>query len=398
MTLRATVLTLLWLGAGACRDWDRFEPDGSTNGGAPGTGGAPSNGGGGAGPSTGGSAPQGGEGPWFDDGLASRRPIDIVRPSSEETLSDFPILLRLGADLSVTGDLRLAADDHQTPLPFEVERLLPDGESLVWVRVPSVGPDSTRVWLYYGGTAISPVMLASETWSNGFVAVWHFEDSADDSVGMHGGTVTGATSSVASVGNGFGFDGDGDHVDVAGAVAFDTLFQNGGTISALVRPDSGGEMDRGRIVDRTSNAQFAGGWSLTVGDFVQPESFGFAYSFTGGFAWWLSPLGSTPHGTWHHIAATFAEGDMAPALYVEGEPQRLTVDTDITGAPDIAAGLATRVGGRALGDDRDYAGVIDELRASATVRSQTWLATEAENMAGGLVSVGDAQQQTRSRQ
>ncbi len=387
-------LSLLLLGASACRDWDRFAP---AAGGAPGdggSGGAPSNGGNGGQPGGGqpsGGAAQGGAGGWFDDGLTTRRSIDVVRPASEEAVDDFPILLRLAPGLDVTGELRLVADDHESALPFEVERLVADAESLVWVRVPSVGPQVTRIWLYYGGVAETQSLPPGDTWSNGFVAVWHFEASGEDALAAHSGTIAGATSAVAVVGNGFSFDGDGDHVDVPGAAAFDTMFASGGTLSALVRPNSGGELDRGRIIDRTTDTLFTGGWALTAGDFVQPESFGFAYSFTGGYAWWVTPPQSTLHGEWHHVAATFAEGDAAPQLYIEGVAQMLTVDSPIAGRPGVSAGLSARIGGQPAGEDRDYDGVIDELRASATVRSATWLATEAENMAGGLVSVGDAE-------
>ena len=387
MKARAITLWLLLLGNG-CRDWGRFEPDG---GGAAPSGGAPVDGGGGASMTSGGNAPQGGFGPWFDDGLASRRSIDVVRAASDQAVNDFPVLVRVPAEMALPGDVRLVEDDHVTPLAFEVERLSPNTEALIWVRVPSVGPQPARLWLYYDGAAETEALAETETWSNGFVAVWHFETSGADALDAHSGTVTGASAAVAIVGNGFGFDGDGDRVDAPGAADFDSLFASGGTLSALVRPDSGGELDRGRIVDRTADTQFAGGWALTAGDFVEPESFGFAYSFTGGYGWWVTPPQSTPHGMWHHIAATFAEGDAAPVLYIEGVEQTLTVDSGIVGTPSVTAGLDLSIGARPVADDRDYAGVIDELRASSVVRSATWLATEADNMAGGLVTIGEAE-------
>ena len=104
--------------------------------------------------------------------------------SGSETLTDFPVLVKISAarnnfDYSACkvangGDLRFAASDG-TLLASEVDTWNTSGESLVWVKVPSFNKD-TVITVYYGNANPDSV-TASDVWSNGYVGVWHLNES-----------------------------------------------------------------------------------------------------------------------------------------------------------------------------------------------------------------------------
>lgn len=105
------------------------------------------------------------------------------------TLSDFPVLVRLSKELNdfrysdctiaEGGDLRFTDADGNL-LASEVDTWTENGESLVWVKVPTFS-SSTVVKAYYGykGSATPPAVTASDVWSNGFAGVWHMGAAAD---------------------------------------------------------------------------------------------------------------------------------------------------------------------------------------------------------------------------
>ena len=118
---------------------------------------------------------------------AYERSFTITFPgySGSETLTDFPVLVKIssalnGFDYSACkveggGDLRFA-DASGNLLASEVDTWNPSGESLVWVKVPSFNKD-TVITAYYGNGNPDPV-TASDVWSNGYVGVWHLNESA----------------------------------------------------------------------------------------------------------------------------------------------------------------------------------------------------------------------------
>ena len=118
---------------------------------------------------------------------AYERSFTITFPgySGSETLTDFPVLVKISPErnyfdysackVAGGGDLRFADADGNL-LASEVDTWNPDGESLVWVKVPSFNT-STVITAYYGNGNPDPV-TASEVWSNGYVGVWHLNESA----------------------------------------------------------------------------------------------------------------------------------------------------------------------------------------------------------------------------
>ena len=105
------------------------------------------------------------------------------------TLTDFPVLVRLSEDSPSGfhyadcrkpdgGDLRFCVDDGES-LPCEVERWNPDGESLVWVKIPKLRR-GTCLTAYYGWDS-APEVMATQVWDEHFLAVWHLNGAEGES-------------------------------------------------------------------------------------------------------------------------------------------------------------------------------------------------------------------------
>jgi len=113
-----------------------------------------------------------------------------IRPADgmvTTTLANFPVLVRLSAtrqpgfDPADCGEgganLRFMLADG-TMLAHEIDWWDPEGESTVWVNVPSLTADTTiyALWGPKGGYT-PPVCPASETWPD-YVGVWHMSEAA----------------------------------------------------------------------------------------------------------------------------------------------------------------------------------------------------------------------------
>ena len=121
------------------------------------------------------------------DWTAYERSFNISFPgyTGSETLENFPVLIRLSAErndfqykkckVANGGDLRFS-DAEGNLLPSEIDTWDESGESLVWVRVPSLTA-STMIKAYYGCSSPA-AMNPKDVWSNGYVGVWHLNESA----------------------------------------------------------------------------------------------------------------------------------------------------------------------------------------------------------------------------
>ena len=125
-------------------------------------------------------------------------------------LANFPVLVRISPttingfsyeDCAADGsDIRFA-DAAGGPLDFELETWNTSGESLAWVRLPTLEKDTffTMTWKDDDPAAHT----AASTWSGGYVGVWHMNEvdgAVADATG-HGLTATpqGATASSIAV-------------------------------------------------------------------------------------------------------------------------------------------------------------------------------------------------------
>jgi Concanavalin A-like lectin/glucanases superfamily/Domain of unknown function (DUF2341) len=396
---RGSIFAWGLLGLTACTlGWDALDPrlaeqggvgGAGASGGAVATGGAASTGGGGttiSGPGGGGA------GPWYDRALARRREVVATLPAASEPLAGFPVLVVLDGetiDDSPDGsDIRVVADDHSTLLAHEIDHYAGAAAAL-WVRLPSVQNTPTRFWLYYGGSPTEPALAETAVWSNAFAMVHHLEPDLANAAGSDlAGTGVGTDPVSGRIGSAQEFVSD-DRIDLGQASALDSLFHDGGTITVWIKPETSGELQRGRILDRSSSVTFDGGWALLMSDFSVANTVGLGFGYDVDFAWWTTPVDSVTYGAWQHVAASFLLADGEPALYLDGQATTVTVGNSPVGVPHGPSPLPARIGNAASSTNRDFVGQIDEIRVSSVVRSPTWIAAEA--LAESLTVLGPEQ-------
>ncbi|MBD3419981.1 MAG: DUF2341 domain-containing protein [Chitinivibrionales bacterium] len=106
-------------------------------------------------------------------------------------IADYPLLLRLDSsnfDFSTTQkngeDIRFRAADGSTPLPYEIERWDSAGaKAEIWIRIDTIkANDSTQfVYLLWQNDAAVDSSTPSSVFdtANGFLAVWHFNQTGE---------------------------------------------------------------------------------------------------------------------------------------------------------------------------------------------------------------------------
>jgi hypothetical protein len=149
-----------------------------------------------------------------------RKAITIASGKVTAALTDFPVLVRLSGDADLIAKARTDGRDIQfkdtgdNPLAFErVFWDKPTGRLTAWVKVPNIPTSGTSFYLYYGDTnATTDLSNPVSTWSNGYEAVWHLDETAPagplkDAKGTYDSTELGgsATWATAAVGSGRDF-------------------------------------------------------------------------------------------------------------------------------------------------------------------------------------------------
>lgn len=121
--------------------------------------------------------------------FANKREVALsetaIEKIGEGTYIDFPVLLRIPQAVSEKfnsekGSDLLIKDENGTELSFDVESFDPAGETLVWVKIPSLTAE-TKLTIFYNGVE-NYENDSTKVWDD-FVGVWHY--SKDEA----GGTV-----------------------------------------------------------------------------------------------------------------------------------------------------------------------------------------------------------------
>ncbi|UKS28520.1 DUF2341 domain-containing protein [Paenibacillus sp. HWE-109] len=123
---------------------------------------------------------------WVDGDRNYRMQLSFDNSVGTEDLANYPVLIKLDAskiDYSVTAsnDLRFYTSDQSSELPYEVEKWDPQGESLIWVKVPIIHAQSSAdsIWLYYGGSSTINLQ-PKQVWDANYLLVYHFPDRIAD--------------------------------------------------------------------------------------------------------------------------------------------------------------------------------------------------------------------------
>lgn len=324
-----------------------------------------------------------------------------------ETLTDFPALVRLSSAIDGFsysdfafpengGDLRFF-DAKGNLLSHEIDTWNTNGESMVWVKVPSLNA-ATVIKAAYGCSA-PPANDPKDVWSNGFVGVWHMGEATlpmKDSV--NGGTSLTENQTGATLPGQPGLAGN--------AIAFDQLSTHKGCLQTMdQRYKTSGRTDYTvefwsyqdsceptnlprsvyymREVGSTTIWQAYGIQSTTYGSngktvvqvrladgTTQNPSTGNSYPLKGNWTYQNFRVSDTTH---------YYQGlNRNPTIYSANYPGGVTNDT---------ANTTLSIGNSSSGSQNAFPGMIDEVRISSVARSDDWMRATYDTMMSGDFSI-----------
>ncbi len=129
-------------------------------------------------------------GGWYDAAWPYRRPIDVSNPCGEAT-TDYQVQVTLDSGTIPPGDgsdVRIAADDGVTPIPFWIEEWENDLHASIWIKVSSIPLEGTSVYMYYGNASATSAASGDDT--------FEFFDDFDSSSAAEGYYPLGAAQTV----------------------------------------------------------------------------------------------------------------------------------------------------------------------------------------------------------
>ena len=319
--------------------------------------------------------------------------------SGSSALTDFPVLVRISKarnDFNYSacrvangGDLRFA-DSGGNLLSSEVDTWNTSGESLVWVKIPSL--DASTVITAYYGNANPPAVTASDVWSSGYVGVWHLSESgrymtdssrSDNPANKlydsrNDGSVQ--TGQAGLVGNAVRFDVGGTHRGSLNTI--DSRYSLSGssgpfTVECWAYQDDHDPAENTRNIHLMSEVDSGNGWNSTwllremtsspAGRICMEyldDSKTSRYMFS-------DTAGVPPRAEWNHFVVRHDTSRLETRLNnsrITSRSVNLTLFT-------TESTKYLHIGNRGSGDGATDAwpGLMDELRISNVARSDDWL-------------------------
>lgn len=371
------------------------------------------------------------EGPQLDWTVYGKKfPLTFTNIAESVTLTDFPVLVRISEYDSGTekgiknfryadcrkpdgGDMRFF-DESGTLLASEVETWNTSGESLVWVKIPTLSKD-TKIFAYYGSKYVHAV-TPSDVWSNGFLGVWHLNargtSDQPDSVASgnafvlnstYADGVLAGTNGIAGLAAAFNqrSDGKGAYSITASAKKYSGFDKF--TVEYWTYYDDhgvGGLSSNARVLykdqawssyEASGNGRMGLYLKLDTGDkYVNPTD--------------IKANKAQPK-VWNHTVSIFngtyqgvgsdADTKYNRAVYLNGT-SLLTATSDNQGTM-VSNANTLYLGNKSGGGKEPYHGIIDEVRISTVTRSAAWVKATYDTIANNaaFVAYGAARQNNK---
>lgn len=324
---------------------------------------------------------------WWDKAWTGRKSVEVKPSSAGRPEGSATILVRLhegnfpfSALKEDGGDLRVLAGDHQTELPFHLERydaLM--NEAFLWLRLPEFaeGAEPTRIWLYFGNPAAGPLGDAGATYPDPARLVYHFAERGAPPHDHTGKGNSGATAPTATEGALIGagiilFGTNGMEIPASDSLTWGSGTQ--ATVMAWIKPSTSAN-DAVLFRREANGSHFILGIDDGIPYVEIKDGAGSARS---------TPGDSIGEGAWHHLAAVAGAGKVD--LLVDGKAYGF-----------VPKGLPALAGPAFLGGNPEsgggFAGEVDELQIHAAPLDPKLVAFVAASQSGSpesqeLVVVG----------
>lgn len=338
--------------------------------------------------------------------------------------NDVPVLVRISesipgfsyADMAADGsDLAFGVENGGvlTIYPHELETWNPEGESLVWVKVPTLSA-ATEFAMYYGN-GVSVADTATSVWSN-YVGVWHLDETNATDVANSYGEYKNSTATSG----------------ISGHLAARSIAEEPGRFGKSFRVNDTTTL-------KTGNYNCGGVWvpgtdalklgnTFAISGWFKGGANGYYYDHmfykraaadnnaekgaTGAFAIEINAssgttfkpgvrgnsnssaaftVNSAVYADWKYV--TFVFNGKTASLYVNGASAGSGTIADVTdNDAALVFGNNCKVADGAVGDAA-WSGWIDEVRIMDIVPDAAWVAIEYAAMADeGLLSFGAIEQ------
>ena len=317
------------------------------------------------------------------DDLARKISFVVQGAGASEPLSGFPVLVKLYNglgegfryfDMRADGsDMAFALEDG-TPLPHDVDTWNPNGNSYVWVRIPSL-VNGLVFKLHYGG---SPRTSSAQSVWTGYTGVWHMNETdgaaAVADSGANGIAGTGGGNSIATADGVFG-GARGTRISGRYQPIFSTPYNSlldvgtAFTVSGWIR--AAGAADWAYLFSRKSEDASVG-WGVQFRGSANSPTFYFNDSTTVISGSQLPPL----DGGWIKFDAIYNMSNVA--FYANGQLLGTNRNTEHEYAEHGTLGL--QIGGLAGNGYGTFNGDMDEVRYSPGEKSAAWIAAEYATM------------------
>lgn len=270
-----------------------------------------------------------------------------------------------------------------TKLPWQTEiYTASNGQVTYWVQLPTVSKTtSTTFVMAYDAPSISTDQSnATGVWDANFKAVFHIPDGTtittnDSTSNAFNGTnhqVTAASGKIDGAGSFSGIEGSVGCVGNSSSSwirtsAPPTTATNSVTLSGWLNTNLN-TFDGQTVLYNGSD-----GSSNGYGMFVNQEGVTSGHMFVlwGAIAWW--DTGVTVSATaWHYMALTLNAAGTVATAYLDGA----SIGTHTFASAPHAPTLYAAIGCADFSAHREFAGYLDELRISNSIRSADWIATD----------------------
>lgn len=339
----------------------------------------------------------------FSPMASSRMWIGLNGYTDGEVLTNFPVLVVLGTHrsgfaytqfASANGwDLRFKASDGETELPYEIEEWNTNGNSYIWVRVPTL---TSNTWMtaWWGDTnkATQPAYTTNGIlWVNGYRGVWHFSESSgttvcDSTSNRTAGTLSGGVTvhALGAIAGGDRYDGTNGLATMGNENLFD-FGSNAFCVSFWIKNSRFmPAKNEWTIVSKGAYNQ-PWGWELEVSTWAMPPNVS---------TWILKPEwpgyaaapGTSilvPSNTWHHVALVRSGNVMS--CYCDGALN--SCGTNTAYGADFQNAYPLRIA-QPIFASCGFSGSIDELRLVGTGRSAAWVRAEYLNVVSNGMATG----------
>ncbi len=305
--------------------------------------------------------------------LTTPEGADLPASASEE---GFPLLVQLDKgwfDFSQAkpdgGDIRFAAATGE-PLAYQIDQWDPSaGKAAIWVRIPTIkGNTHQEVKVFWGKADAADESKGSAAFneSNGYLSVFHMNDTANDEVGTLECKDTGTTSSSGTIGKGRHFDRSNE-IDCGNDITTYPTGDGPHSSELWIRPDcNGGGLLAWGVSKPNSIVQMGLGRPPQI----RMDCF---YSLAG-----IRSDSMLAMSQWTHVIHTYRPGDSR--IYVNGRLDGFRAGKNVSLA--IKSPAVMRIGGKG------FIGDMDEVRISKVARSADWIRLQYENQKPMQTAVG----------